>query len=446
MAATFDPYDKSRLNIVSSSLKDKSLMTSIRFRTSVLATLSLYPYDTLRSAKQAWTSRPIAVSRSVLKNLLPPHREGWDDPDQAGYPGRRELTTPPLPVTRDGPGWQPELFHFRSQKGGAHVLAHALLTVQVSTGALKWLTTRTTQNPKAQNPRSPDPPAWTPLHCQFHHSSAFKLTAPQSLLTHFWAAATSKLVTWAFAPVLCTTYKGSSQTGAYQSGGPHLWYFGPMSRQDATDLLMGEKEGGVFLVRDSTTIHGDFVLCVREDSKVSHYIINKIQQGEQTRYRIGDQMFPDLPACLQFYKLHYLDTTPLIRPAPRRIEKVIAKYDFEGSDQDDLPFKKGEILTVVSKDEDQWWTARNTLGQTGSIPVPYIQKRKLPAYARVKQARVPNAYDKTALKLEVGDIIKVTKMNINGQWEGELNGKVGHFPFTHVEFVDAENNGAGDES
>nr|CAD7600068.1 unnamed protein product [Timema genevievae] len=202
------------------------------------------------------------------------------------------------------------------------------------------------RGPKAHNSRSLDPQARTPPRCQRHRLSAFKVTSPQSP-THFWAATTSKLATW---------------------------YFGPMSRQDATDLLMGEKEGGVFLVRDSTTIHGDFVLCVREDSKVSHYIINKIQQGEQTRYRIGDQMFPDLPACLQFYKLHYLDTTPLIRPAPRRIEKVIAKYDFEGSDQDDLPFKKGEILTVVSKDEDQWWTARNTLGQTGSIPVPYIQK------------------------------------------------------------------------
>lgn len=56
------------------------------------------------------------------------------------------------------------------------------------------------------------------------------------------------------------------------------WYFGPMRRQDATDLLMSEKEGGVFLIRDSSTIIGDFVLCVREDSKVSHYIINKIQQ------------------------------------------------------------------------------------------------------------------------------------------------------------------------
>lgn len=131
-----------------------------------------------------------------------------------------------------------------------------------------------------------------------------------------------------------------------------------MSRQDATDLLMAEREGGVFLVRDSTTIMGDYVLCVRwvkkiismrierewiitglifcgvvyrEDSKVSHYIINKIQQGDQTRYRIGDQMFPDLPALLSFYRLHYLDTTPLIRPAPKRVERVVAKYDFDGS-------------------------------------------------------------------------------------------------------------------
>lgn len=147
---------------------------------------------------------------------------------------------------------------------------------------------------------------------------------------------------------------------------------------------------------------------------------------------------------------------------------------------------------MITRDEEQWWTARNSLGQQGLVPVPYVQKyeedsqpatehnarsdsagmgvssssnsnsvqassqmggqdaapaattrrsniqRTLPAFAKVKQARVPNAYDKTALKLEVGDMIKVTKTNINGQWEGELHGKVGHFPFTHVEFVDNE--------
>jgi len=73
-------------------------------------------------------------------------------------------------------------------------------------------------------------------------------------------------------------------------------------------------------------------------------------------------------------------------------------------------------------------------------------QRSLPAYARVKQSRVPNAYDKTALRLEVGDIVKVTKMSINGQWEGELNGKVGHFPFTHVEFIDSSESGIEDGS
>ncbi len=42
-----------------------------------------------------------------------------------------------------------------------------------------------------------------------------------------------------------------------------------------------------------------------------------------------------------------------------------------------------------------------------SIILLLLFQRKLPAYARVKQARVPNAYDKTALRLDVGDIVKV---------------------------------------
>ena len=41
------------------------------------------------------------------------------------------------------------------------------------------------------------------------------------------------------------------------------------------------------------------------------------------------------------------------------------------------------------------------------------------------------------LLFQVGDIILVTAMHKNGQWEGELRGKTGHFPFTHVEFLDS---------
>ena len=42
-------------------------------------------------------------------------------------------------------------------------------------------------------------------------------------------------------------------------------------------------------------------------------------------------------------------------------------------DPEDLTFKKGDIMTVLRKDEDEWWFAKHEDGRLGSIPVPYIQ-------------------------------------------------------------------------
>ncbi|NP_989060.1 crk-like protein [Xenopus tropicalis] len=167
------------------------------------------------------------------------------------------------------------------------------------------------------------------------------------------------------------------------------WYFGPVSRQEAQSRLQGQRHG-VFLVRDSSTCPGDHVLSVSENSRVSHYIINSLPGR---RYKIGDQEFDNLPALLDFYKIHYLDTTTLIEPAPRypsppvgtgtapsvpvpeeNLEYVRTLYDFPGNDAEDLPFKKGEILVIVEKPEEQWWSARNKDGRIGMIPVPYVEK------------------------------------------------------------------------
>lgn len=52
----------------------------------------------------------------------------------------------------------------------------------------------------------------------------------------------------------------------------------------------------------------------REDNKISHYIINRTIVGGAEMFRIGDQQFPDIPALLNFYKTHYLDTTALTYP------------------------------------------------------------------------------------------------------------------------------------
>ncbi|XP_009883466.1 PREDICTED: adapter molecule crk isoform X2 [Charadrius vociferus] len=292
--------------------------------------------------------------------------------------------------------------------------------------------------------------------------------------------------------------------GQFDSEDRASWYWGRLSRAEAVSLLQGQRHG-TFLVRDSGTIPGDFVLSVSESSRVSPYIVNSLGPaggrragGEglnPTRFRIGDQEFDSLPSLLEFYKIHYLDTTTLIEPVSRsrqnsgvilrqeEAEYVRALFDFNGNDEEDLPFKKGDILRIRDKPEEQWWNAEDSEGKRGMIPVPYVEKYRPssasvstliggnqdsshpqplggpepgpyaqpsintplpnlqngPIYARVIQKRVPNAYDKTALALEVGELVKVTKINVSGQWEGECNGRRGHFPFTHVRLLDQQN-------
>ena len=46
---------------------------------------------------------------------------------------------------------------------------------------------------------------------------------------------------------------------------------------------------------------------------------------------------------------------------------------FLQDDPEDLTFKKGDILEVLRKDEEEWWFARHADGREGSIPVPYVQ-------------------------------------------------------------------------
>ena len=43
-------------------------------------------------------------------------------------------------------------------------------------------------------------------------------------------------------------------------------------------------------------------------------------------------------------------------------------------DPDDLSFEKGEVLSLVRKDEEQWWTCVNSRNEMGLVPVPYIER------------------------------------------------------------------------
>jgi hypothetical protein len=90
------------------------------------------------------------------------------------------------------------------------------------------------------------------------------------------------------------------------------WYHGRIDRA-TTDMILAGKKPGLFLIRDSATCPGDYVLSVSENNKVSHYIISRRGQ----LYLIGDQTFSDLPSVIEFYTKHFLDTTTLREHAPR---------------------------------------------------------------------------------------------------------------------------------
>jgi len=276
------------------------------------------------------------------------------------------------------------------------------------------------------------------------------------------------------------------------------WFYGSISRTSTEKKLLGQPEG-TFLIRESSTIEGDLVLSVSENLKVSHYIVNI----SPDTYKIGDLTFPSITELLVYYKIHYLDTTSLRFPLtkqtiepqkpamiqvnrystgmePQQMQQGLADqakvyvqgvFDFVSDDPDDLPFRKGDILEVIDKPEENWWTAKNNLGKIGQIPVPYIgtlapgrnsiggnyqlppmqgqaispgrpmsmPTSSTPVFAKVVTRRVGNAYDSSSLSLEVGDIVTVTKMNQSGQWEGECKGKKGFFPFTHVKIIDSPN-------
>jgi len=163
---------------------------------------------------------------------------------------------------------------------------------------------------------------------------------------------------------------GATPVADFNAADEDSWLFEELSREEAITALQSQPDG-TFLVRPSSTIKGDLVLCVKEGPKVSHYIINLTHENSKSVYKIGDKTFSTMKELLTFYKQRLLDTSPLVRIFSK--PRVRTKYNFGGKDDEDLPFKKGEILMIVHKIEPLWWLARNHLGDKGMIPANYVE-------------------------------------------------------------------------
>lgn len=170
---------------------------------------------------------------------------------------------------------------------------------------------------------------------------------------------------------------------AFGEAGPApVWFHGKLDRH-AVESKLSTMPDGTFLIRDSTSSVGDFVMSVSERGYTSHYKIGRISDNQ---YVIGDQTFRNLPDVIEYYQRHLLEHTTLSAPLP--LDKAIehgqllpnflfsarALFNFNARDPEDLSFRKGETLHVLVKHEELWWKAQSTNSlQIGCVPANYLQ-------------------------------------------------------------------------
>ncbi|VEL35150.1 unnamed protein product [Protopolystoma xenopodis] len=54
------------------------------------------------------------------------------------------------------------------------------------------------------------------------------------------------------------------------------------------------------------------------------------------------------------------------------VKRVIARFDFEAGDPDEMSFRRGEVIEVVGQEDENWWRGRMPGGRTGLFPANYV--------------------------------------------------------------------------
>ncbi len=70
-------------------------------------------------------------------------------------------------------------------------------------------------------------------------------------------------------------------------------------------------------------------------------------------------------------------TLPKPPPPEANYPVYVGKYDYDSRTDDDLSFKKGDLMYIISTDEGDWWFARSKDGgKEGYIPSNYVAEWK----------------------------------------------------------------------
>ncbi|KAH7093874.1 SH3 domain-containing protein [Auriculariales sp. MPI-PUGE-AT-0066] len=111
-----------------------------------------------------------------------------------------------------------------------------------------------------------------------------------------------------------------------------------------------------------------------------------------------------------------------------RVLRVRATHNFDATEEGELGFHEGAIITVVNRDFKDWW--RGTLGgRSGVFPTNYVE----PLPVRVRGLHTFTPTEDGELGFVKGDIITVIDHKYKDWWLGRLGARSGVFPTNYVE-------------
>lgn len=116
---------------------------------------------------------------------------------------------------------------------------------------------------------------------------------------------------------------------------------------------------------------------------------------------------------------------------------VVAKYDFEARNHEELSFPQGGIIIIIKDIDDDWYEG-SFEGKTGLFPKSYVEHCSQDIYEVPPRAYARSIYpfvgeSESELTFKEGEVIFLRK-RAGSQWlEGEHDGNVGLFPASFVE-------------
>ena len=156
---------------------------------------------------------------------------------------------------------------------------------------------------------------------------------------------------------------------------PHEWYYGHITRAKAEEILSRQPHDGAFLIRESesTPAPGYFSLSVKFGGGVLHF---KVFRDGAGKYFLGFVRFNSLNQLVDHHRTSSVSATQIIylRDMDPEVVNMVAAFDFEPVEEDELRLRKGDIITVIDKCNENWWRGACN-GMEGLFPAPYVKER-----------------------------------------------------------------------